>query len=157
MTSVSAIDSNSVLGRLPGQEETDAALEWRDSEQAAGHTLPEGMRLRDYEIVGPIGEGGFGIVYLAWDHSLEQHVAIKEYLPAILATRASVSSAVVVKSQRHRDSFRVGMRSFLNEARLLARFDHPSLVRVLQFWEANGTAYMAMPYYEGPTLQHALF
>ena len=55
MTSVSAIDSNSVLGRLPGQEETDAALEWRDSEQAAGHTLPEGMRLRDYEIVGPIG------------------------------------------------------------------------------------------------------
>ncbi|WP_431276305.1 serine/threonine protein kinase [Variovorax ureilyticus] len=118
--------------------------------------MPEGTRLLDYEIVGPIGEGGFGIVYLAWDHSLEQHVAIKEYLPAILATRASVSSAVVVKSQRHRDSFRVGMRSFLNEARLLARFDHPSLVRVLHFWEDNGTAYMAMPYYEGPTLQHAL-
>jgi len=157
MTSVSTIDSNSVLGRLPGQDDTDAApLEWSDSERATAHTLPEGMRLRDYEIVGPIGEGGFGIVYLAWDHSLEQHVAIKEYLPAILATRASVSSAVVVKSQRHRDSFRVGMRSFLNEARLLARFDHPSLLRVLQFWEDNGTAYMAMPYYEGPTLQHAL-
>ncbi|SEA11099.1 serine/threonine protein kinase [Variovorax sp. YR216] len=157
MTSVSAIDSNSVLGRLPGQDDTDSApLGWSDSEQATAHTLPEGMRLLDYEIVGPIGEGGFGIVYLAWDHSLEQHVAIKEYLPAILATRASVSSAVVVKSQRHRDSFRVGMRSFLNEARLLARFDHPSLVRVLHFWEDNGTAYMAMPYYEGPTLQHAL-
>ncbi|MBB3176074.1 serine/threonine-protein kinase [Variovorax sp. Sphag1AA] len=157
MTSVSAIDSNSVLGRLQGQDDTDSApLEWSDSERATVHTLPEGMRLLDYEIVGPIGEGGFGIVYLAWDHSLEQHVAIKEYLPAILATRASVSSAVVVKSQRHRDSFRVGMRSFLNEARLLARFDHPSLVRVLHFWEDNGTAYMAMPYYEGPTLQHAL-
>ncbi|MEJ8809886.1 protein kinase [Variovorax ureilyticus] len=157
MTSVSAIESNSVLGRLPGQDDADAAsLEWSDSERATAHTLPEGMRLLDYEIVGPIGEGGFGIVYLAWDHSLEQHVAIKEYLPAVLATRASVSSAVVVKSQRHRDSFRVGMRSFLNEARLLARFDHPSLVRVLHFWEDNGTAYMAMPYYEGPTLQHAL-
>ncbi len=157
MTSVSAIDSNSVLGRLQGQDDTDAApLEWSDSERATVHTLPEGMRLLDYEIVGPIGEGGFGIVYLAWDHSLEQHVAIKEYLPAILATRASVSSAVVIKSQRHRDSFRVGLRSFLNEARLLARFDHPSLVRVLHFWEDNGTAYMAMPYYEGPTLQQAL-
>ncbi|WP_088958988.1 serine/threonine protein kinase [Variovorax sp. HW608] len=155
MTPASAIGPNSVLGSLEGQDDADASV-WSDSERATAHTLPEGTRLLDYEIVGPIGEGGFGIVYLAWDHSLEQHVAIKEYLPAILATRASVSSAVVVKSQRHRDSFRVGMRSFLNEARLLARFDHPSLVRVLHFWEDNGTAYMAMPYYEGPTLQHAL-
>ncbi|VTU20399.1 serine/threonine protein kinase [Variovorax sp. PBL-E5] len=132
------------------------ALDWADSVRDTAHTLPEGMRLLDYEIIGPVGEGGFGIVYLAWDHALQQHVAIKEYLPAVLASRASVSSAVVVKSQRHMDNFRIGLRSFVNEARILARFDHPSLVRVLHFWEGNGTAYMAMPYYEGPTLARAL-
>jgi serine/threonine protein kinase len=152
-----ALDMHTVPGLVTGWDARDAsALEWSDSERHTAHTLPEGLRLLDYEIVGPIGEGGFGIVYLAWDHALEQHVAIKEYLPAILASRASVSPSVVVKSQRHQDSFRIGLRSFLNEARILARFDHPSLVRVLHFWEGNGTAYMAMPYYEGPTLQRAL-
>ena len=119
------------------------------------HVLPEGARLLDYEIVDLIGEGGFGIVYLAYDAALERHVAIKEYLPAALASRAT-SRAVMVKSQRHVDAFRTGLRSFVNEARLLARFDHPSLVKVLRFWEGNGTAYMVMPFYEGPTLAHAL-
>ncbi len=152
-----ALDLYTVPGQITGRDAQEAsALEWSDVDRTTAHTLPEGLRLLDYEIVGPIGEGGFGIVYLAWDHALEQHVAIKEYLPAILASRASVSPAVVVKSQRHREGFRIGLRSFLNEARILARFDHPSLVRVLHFWEGNGTAYMAMPYYEGPTLARAL-
>ncbi|MDM0103342.1 protein kinase [Variovorax sp. J22R24] len=157
MSPVISLDTRTVPGSVTGRgAHQKVALEWADITQGSAHTLPEGMRLQDYEIVGPIGEGGFGIVYLAWDHSLEQHVAIKEYLPAILASRASVSPAVVVKSQRHKDDFCLGMRSFLNEARILARFDHPSLVRVLHFWEGNGTAYMAMPYYEGPTLSRAL-
>ena len=120
------------------------------------HTLPEGTRLLDYEVTGLIGEGGFGIVYLAYDHSLQRRVAIKEYLPAAMASRANASAAVVVKSDRHLDTFRLGLRSFVNEARLLARFDHPSLVKVYRFWEENGTAYMVMPYYEGPTLKRAL-
>ncbi|GAA4354253.1 hypothetical protein GCM10023165_45340 [Variovorax defluvii] len=130
----------------------DGADDGRDTARA----LPEGMRLQDYEIAGTIGEGGFGIVYLAWDPVQERHVAIKEYLPAVLATRDPASTAVVVRSPRHADSFRIGLRSFLNEARILARFDHPALVRVLHHWEGNGTAYMAMPYYQGPTLARAL-
>ncbi|MGZ8260516.1 MAG: serine/threonine-protein kinase, partial [Caldimonas sp.] len=121
-----------------------------------GHTLPFGTRLLDYEITGLIGEGGFGIVYLAWDHSLQRRVAIKEYMPASMTARIAGSSAIVVKSERHLDTFRAGLKSFVNEARLLARFDHPSLVKVYRFWEENGTAYMAMPYYEGPTLKAAL-
>ena len=52
-----------------------------------GHTLPLGTRLRDYEITGLIGEGGFGIVYLAWDHSLQRRVAVKEYMPSSMAAR----------------------------------------------------------------------
>lgn len=123
---------------------------------ALGHTLPIGTRLRDYEITGLIGEGGFGIVYLAWDHSLQRKVAVKEYMPASMASRVGGSSAIVVKSDRHLDTFKAGLKSFVNEARLLARFDHPSLVKIYRFWEENGTAYMVMPFYEGPTLKAAL-
>ncbi len=121
-----------------------------------GHTLPLGTRLRDFEITGLIGEGGFGIVYLAWDHSLQRKVAIKQYMPASMASRVNGSSAIVVKSDRHLDTFKAGLKSFVNEARLLARFDHPSLVKVYRFWEENGTAYMVMPFYDGPTLKAAL-
>jgi serine/threonine protein kinase len=118
--------------------------------------LPLGTHLLDYEITGLIGEGGFGIVYLAWDHSLQRKIAIKEYMPASMASRIAGSSAIVVKSERHLDTFKAGLKSFMNEARLLARFDHPALVKVYRFWEENGTAYMAMPFYEGPTLKAAL-
>lgn len=113
--------------------------------------LPPGARLGEYEIERVLGEGGFGIVYLATDHGLERHVAIKEYLPAALASRGK-GTMVTLRSQAHAETFALGLRSFVNEARLLARFDHPSLVRVYRFWEANHTAYMVMPYYEGRTL-----
>ena len=151
------LDIRTVPGSLVecGAPEEPASA-FADTIHGTAHTLPEGARLQGYEIVGCIGEGGFGIVYLAWDPARAAHVAIKEYLPAVLASRASASAAVVVKSRRHEDSFRSGMRSFVNEAKTLAQFDHPSLVKVLHFWEANGTAYMAMPYYVGPTLAQAL-
>ncbi len=121
-----------------------------------GHALPAGTRLRDYEITELVAESGFGFVYLGWDHSLQRKVAVKEYMPASMASRVSGSSAIVVKSDRHLDTFKAGLKSFVNEARLLARFDHPSLVKVYRFWEENGTAYMVMPFYEGPTLKTAL-
>jgi hypothetical protein len=63
---------------------------------------------------------------------------------------------VQVRSERYRETFELGLRSFVNEARLLAQFDHPSLVKVYRFWEANGTAYMVMPLYEGVTLKDKL-
>jgi serine/threonine protein kinase len=120
-----------------------------------GHTLPLGTRLRDYEVTGLVGEGTCGIVYLGWDHSLQRKVALKEYMPASMAARV-VGAPTIVAPDRHLDSFRAGLAGFMNEARLLARFDHPSLVKVYRFWEENGTAYMVMPYYEGPTLKAAL-
>ena len=120
------------------------------------HALPEGFRLFDYEIVGTIGENASCIVYLAWDHVLEQHVAVREYLPGALAARDRASAAVVAKSKGQVADFQAGLCSFVNQSRMLARFDHPSLPRVLHFWEGNGTAYMAMPYYEGATLARAL-
>ncbi|WP_250475562.1 serine/threonine-protein kinase [Caballeronia sp. GAFFF1] len=123
---------------------------------ATQNVLPPGTRLGEFEIVGLIGEGGFGIVYLAFDTSLGRHVALKEYMPSALAARVG-STHVQVKSERHESMFRAGLKSFINdEARLLARFDHQSLVKVYRFWEANGTAYMVMPYYKGVTLKAAL-
>ena len=120
-----------------------------------GNMLPVGFYLGEFEIVKVLGEGGFGIVYLADDHSLGRRVALKEYMPSSLAQRVG-GTQVSVKSERHRETFEAGLKSFVNEARLLAQFDHPSLVKVYRFWEANGTAYMVMPFYEGITLKDEL-
>lgn len=114
--------------------------------------LSLGTRLADFEITGILGEGGFGIVYLAFDHSLQRTVAIKEYMPGALAGRGDDAS-VTLRSDRHQETFSAGLRSFINEARLLAQFDHPALVKVYRFWEQNKTAYMAMRYYDGYTLK----
>ena len=120
-----------------------------------GNALPVGTRLGEFELTRVLGEGGFGIVYLAQDHSLHRRVALKEYMPSALAARKG-GTQVSVKSERHRETFEAGLKSFVNEARLLAQFDHPSLVKVYRFWEANGTAYMVMPFYEGMTLKDKL-
>jgi hypothetical protein len=118
------------------------------------HALPPGTRFGELEILGTLGIGGFGIVYLARDHSLEREVAIKEYMPSQFAQRDG-RSQVSVRSLSMRDTFELGRRSFVNEAKLLARFDHPSLLKVYRFWEANGTAYMAMPRLIGQNLREA--
>ncbi len=112
--------------------------------------LPIGTRLGEFEVRRVLGVGGFGIVYLAFDHLLEREVALKEYMPSTLVDRSETLHVSLI-SQSHADTFALGLRSFVNEARLLARFDHPSLVKVHRFWEANGTAYMAMALYRGRT------
>ncbi len=117
----------------------------------ADNGLSVGTWLADYEITGTLGEGGFGIVYLAFDHALQRTVAIKEYMPASFAGRAA-DGTVVVRAERHAATFAAGLKSFINEARLLAQFDHPSLVKVYRFWEQNQTAYMVMRHYHGQTL-----
>jgi non-specific serine/threonine protein kinase len=121
---------------------------------ASHNALAPGTRLNDYEIVKVLGEGGFSIVYLAQDLTLQRRVAIKEYLPAAIAVRGSRID-VALRTVSQSETFAQGLASFVNEARLLARFDHPSLVRVLHFWKANGTAYMVMPFVEGSTLAAA--
>jgi len=114
--------------------------------------LPVGTRLADFEIIDVLGEGGFGIVYLAFDHALRRTVAIKEFMPSVLAMRGR-NGAVKLRAERHRDTFHSGLKSFINEARLLAQFDHPALVKVHRYWEQNNTAYTAMQYYEGRTIK----
>ena len=118
-------------------------------------TLSIGTRLGEFEIRGLVGVGGFGIVYRAFDHDLEREVAIKEYMPGLLASR-TVGGQVQARGRTHAETFEAGRRSFMLEAKMLARFDHPALVKVFRFWEGNGTAYMVMPLYTGQTLAQAL-
>ena len=131
--------------------ETPDAIAMAGSENC----LPVGTRVAEFEVTGIVGEGGFGIVYLAFDHSLQRVVALKEYMPGVMAGRGADQS-VLVRSKRHQEAFDTGLRSFINEARLLAQFDHPALIKIHRFWEQNNTGYMAMRYYEGQTLKRIL-
>ena len=118
----------------------------------ASDALPVGSLLGDFEIKQVIGVGGFGTVYRAWEGPLERDVAIKEYMPMGMVGR-NADGHLTLRSKLHQEDFDLGLRSFLNEAKLLARFDQPSLVKVYRFWEENGTAYMVMPFYRAQTLR----
>lgn len=114
--------------------------------------LPPLACLADQYLIGKtLGQGGFGITYLGLDQHLQKRVAIKEYLPAMLASRGAENS-YLEPLKHQREAFAKGMNLFLLEARNLARFDHPHIVRVLNYFEANGTAYMVMEHVEGRSL-----
>jgi len=123
----------------------------QDIPRAIPNALPVGYRFNEFEIKEVIGGGGFGIVYRAWDHQLERTIAIKEFMPASLAVRND-DLTLVLRSERFSKSFHAGLNSFIQEARLLARFNHPNLLHVLRFWVQNDTAYMGTAFYTGTTL-----
>jgi serine/threonine protein kinase len=119
-------------------------------------TLAAGTRLRNYELVSILGHGGFGITYYARDTTLGREVAVKEYLPTSLALRED-GSMVVPRSTQLAEDFTWGRDRFLEEARILATLEGvPSIVRVYDFLEANGTAYMVMGLARGDTLDQRL-
>jgi len=118
--------------------------------------LPAGTTLRGYELKSILGQGAFGITYRARDITLHRDVAIKEYLPTSLALREG-RTTVVPRSADHAEQFAWGRERFLDEARTLARLDRtPAIVRVHDYLEANGTAYMVMALIEGETLSKRL-
>lgn len=110
--------------------------------------LPPEYRLHWYVLERVLGQGGFGITYLARDTNLDQRVAIKEYLPIDVATRKP-DSTVRPRADDQTDRYRWGLDRFIREARTLARFDHPNIVRVYSVFEFNNTAYMVMRFEEG--------
>ena len=121
------------------------------SEEHHRLALPQGTRIRDFEFHRVLGHGGFGMTYLGWNIALDIPMVIKEYLPADLATREQDLSVVPQSSQVAAD-FQWGLERFLDEARTLARFQHPNIVRVHHFFEAHSTAYIVMDYVEGEDL-----
>ncbi|SMC29540.1 Protein kinase domain-containing protein [Andreprevotia lacus DSM 23236] len=133
----------------------DTVLDPGQTQNSNAQPLPVGHRMGELELTGILGIGGFGIVYRAFDHALQRVVAVKEYMPSMLAVRGS-DLTVTLRSERFSATFLAGQAGFINEARLLAQFDHPGLIKVLRFWEDHGTAYMATPFYEGQTLKQRL-
>jgi hypothetical protein len=119
--------------------------------------LAPGTQLEGYMVRAVLGRpGGFGITYLATDRVLETRVAIKEFLPRDRAGRAPGGTRVLPHSASDVEAFRHGLSGFLEEARILARIEHPNVVRVRGFFEANATAYLVMDYVEGRTLAERL-
>jgi serine/threonine protein kinase len=117
--------------------------------------LKPGQRRQEFTVERTLGVGAYSIVYLAHDTRLDRRVAIKDYLPAMLAQRMPAGD-VAPSLPRFEALFDKGLVGFLNEARLLGSFDHPGLVKVYRYWAEAGTAYMAMPFYEGVTLRRSL-
>ena len=116
--------------------------------------LPLRTVLKGRYIIGkPLGHGGFGVTYVAWDSLLEKKVAIKEYLPSDFATRSVGNATVKVYNRESAEKFKKGMESFLNESRRLAKFNTvPGIVSIFDCFSENSTAYIVMEYLDGKTL-----
>ena len=120
--------------------------------------LPIGSLLHsgNYRIERILGKGGFGITYLAFDLSLERHVAIKEFFPEQFCNREGTTSQVSVAVTGNEELVTGLKNTFLNEARKLAQLNHPNIVRVYAAFEENGTAYYVMDYIEGKNLEDVI-
>ena len=127
------------------------------------NTLPTGYNLHRYQIEGVLGAGGFGITYKAIHEALENEVAIKEYFPAEWAYRDHNGTTVRANSQGQIPAraseppcYEWGLQRFLDEAKILVQVNHPGVVRVRDYFTANGTAYIVMEYEVGESLSATL-
>ena len=118
------------------------------------HSLQAESTLDRYKIIRVLGEGGFGITYLAEDIELGLKVVVKEYFPNEFAIRTEYST-ITVKSKSEK-AFSKGKQRFKEEAQTLAKFNHPSIVKILGYFETNDTAYFVMEYEEGNDLSEYL-
>lgn len=116
--------------------------------------LKPGLTLRHgaYRIEKILGQGGFGITYLAMDLNLDRYVAIKEFFPKDYCDRDDTTSHVTLGTQGSKDFVNRLKGKFLKEARNIAKFDNPYIVRIHSAFEENNTAYYVMDYVEGDTL-----
>ena len=125
-----------------------------EGESRSPAALPLRTILNNQYVVGRVlgSPGGFGITYLCWDIKLATCVAIKEFMPRDNAVRDRDQCSIVAHSGKDRDFFEYGLKAFLAEARTVAGFDHPNIVKVRYFFEQNHTAYLVMDFYKGVSL-----
>ncbi|MCK5720884.1 MAG: serine/threonine protein kinase, partial [Thiomargarita sp.] len=116
------------------------------------NALPTGYRLEQYQIIKVLGAGGFGIAYLADDTRLNTQVVLKEYLPNDISVREQDTSRVLPKDSNSHEDYELGLKEYIKEARTIAKFDHPNIVQVKNYIEANNTAYIVMNYIDGSNL-----
>lgn len=109
--------------------------------------LPVNARILEYKIVADLGAGGFANTYRAIDTNLDKHVAIKEFFPARLCQRGE--NYRVEPSAESEEKFKRYLNAFIEEARILAKFDQRNIVKVLRYFEALGTAFIIMELVDG--------
>lgn len=130
--------------------------------QANAQANPEGTWIEEFEIRRVLGQGGFGITYLATEHERTadkaplREVALKEFFPTGFAARIADSRVVPADSKNAEETFYAALKAFKKEAQTLVKFDHESIVRVQSVFESHGTAYYAMPYIRGLSLDGLL-
>lgn len=128
---------------------------WCGYDQKSGpkelYYLTPGVVLANRYTVGvQINTGGFGIIYKAWDNTLDKMVAVKEYFPGGIANRIPGRKEVLVYAPKNMKEYQRGKEKFLNEARTVAKFNnHPNILDVYDFFEDNNTAYMIMDFLDG--------
>lgn len=110
------------------------------------------LRHETYRIERMLGQGGFGITYLATDLNLERLVAIKEFFPKDYCDREATTSHVTLGTQGASEFVNRLKAKFLKEARNIAKFDHPGIIKIHAAFEENNTAYYVMDYIEGESL-----
>lgn len=158
---LAADDDSTVLHRsAPAAPDDDSTVLHRSAAAAnivhpsapGALVLAPGSHLFEYRIDAVLGQGGFGVTYLATDVHLNAKVAIKEYLPGEFAQRAN-DKTVSPRWPEDQAVYQDGLDNFLVEARTLAAFRHPNIMRVARFFEANRTAYMVLEYESGKPLK----
>ena len=125
------------------------------NDQSSPMVLQAGYELHWYRVESVLGQGAFGITYLAHDVNLDRQVAIKEYLPGQFSIR-NTDLTVRPTTDAYKEDFEWGLKRFISEAKILTKFEHPNLVRVFNVFEMNNTAYMVMNYEVGKSLQQIL-
>ncbi|CAK0773213.1 formylglycine-generating enzyme [uncultured Gammaproteobacteria bacterium] len=118
--------------------------------------LPPDYQLHEYRIESVLGRGGFGITYRALDTQRNQVVALKEFFPNVASRREGISVCLEPEHEEALPLFHRGRRTFIEEARVIARFSHPNLVKVIESFEANGTGYLVMNLEPGVSLARLL-
>jgi serine/threonine protein kinase len=121
------------------------------TEQNPLYLKPRTLLNQRYLIGNVIGHGGFGITYMSWDCKLERKIAIKEFLPTALATRTWETNEGQIKYTvtaigAQKEAFKIGLKKFLKEAKILASFTHDNIVRVIDYFENYETGYIVMEY-----------
>lgn len=110
------------------------------------------LRNNTYRIVRTLGQGGFGITYLAVDITLDRQVAIKEFFPKDYCDRDGSTSHVTLGTQSASQFVTKLKAKFLKEAKNIAKFDNPGIIRIHAAFEENNTTYYVMDYIEGESL-----
>lgn len=129
---------------------------FQTGQQGRTHALPAGVVLGNYTILKTIGQGGFGITYLAVDATTQAEVVIKENLPSFYALRDQTSLTVTpLAGEESTRGYKWSLERFLDEARTLAKLNHPNIVRVLTAFSALETAYYVMPVVHGGSMAEA--